>query len=474
MEEDLGVTLVEARLSPVLPVNVNFKQSNVIIPAKKQRHRQIPSSNATPQAKKLLKKLVATKKPSDTYDLLRSLEGSPIGSFRKDSDRAAYLIERDPISPQRRYENSIGDNWKKLNLMRAISPNDKCIAVKDTYLRRAYSNLDPVLRPPPKKIKRQGEKAVYIGGKHRYHPHLELVMAAQVVSPYNYDRNDKIFVESKTGWFGYTPKRLDLIHSVKDAKRVSKSPLYEKKKKRKELLPDFYKKANSTKKTLADKFRTICNYNSPFYHKYNNVTAFQTEFEGKKLDNNDIEITMSDSFFKAVDIIPEHTAGLHRSFEFSDDCVIHSSLLEPPEENTINNNLIDHVTVSNPFVGLNDLSISCRKSFDDDKKLVLEAEITEQPLMNTPEKAVNYKEHDFVDNTKFCSFSDKVLSSCLVELLSFHNVLDKVKYDKNRPLSSSAVGSGCVTASPSLKKTMGQRRHQERSIKGKAHQQNHQ
>jgi hypothetical protein len=303
--------------------------------------------------------------------------------------------------------------------------------VKDTYLRRAYSNLDPVLRPPPKKIKRQGEKAVYIGGKHRYHPHLELLMAAQVVSPYNYDRSDKIFMESKTGWFGYTPKRLELIHSVKDAKQVSKSSLLAKKKKSKEHIPGFYKKAKTTKKTLADKFRSICNYNSPFYHKYDNVTAFQTEFEGGKLEDSDRLKTMSDSFFKDDDIVSKQTAGLHRNLEVLDDNVVQCPLLEPSGENTVNIDLTaGHDNMSNALTELNDLSHANRKSGDDDIKQVLEAEIIYLPLISNPENVPNDKEDNLVDYTNFCSFSDKVLSNCLVELLSFHNVLDKLKTGK--------------------------------------------
>ena len=303
-----------AASSPVLPVHVNFKQSNVVIPADRPKHRRrVPrsfstSNISTPKSQKALKNLVTAESPSDHSELLRSLQGNTLGSFRKDSDRAAYLfVPEDNSNSIRRSQSTEYDNWGKINNIRAYSPNAKH-TTKETYLTLAYKDLKPVLRPLPKKIERDGESAHYIGGKYRYHPRLEIAMAQQVASPYNYGKEDKIFLESKTGWFGYSPKRLELIRTVKEAKREPKNTkrkkksLAEKRKVQNRRLPELFSKSKINLKSLTNKFRSVCLYNSPFYKSATNYTSPSDE---KISIEEKMAISISELFYKNDRISPD-------------------------------------------------------------------------------------------------------------------------------------------------------------------------
>ena len=168
---------------------------------------------------------------------------------------------------------------------------------KVAVLRAATRNLKAKKRPLPHLQVRQGDKSEYLAKKNRYHPHLDLIMAQAVLSPYNGDFDDPVFNDIQgTGWKGYSQKQLQTMEEViesrlkllwirEEVKPVRPKPykypppVYDMANDRivavgkipkeqaviRKKLPDYFSKRPKFKQHLKEKFSEVCEYNSPFY-----------------------------------------------------------------------------------------------------------------------------------------------------------------------------------------------------------------
>ena len=200
-----------------------------------------------------LAKTIILQSEHDTNSFLDTLQDTTPGSLRSEKDRAGSLVvQRASTSPSRvvrrnkRIEKggkeggntfkeseliakqvtaervAFTDNWTRFNDARDKSGDQSdfrgaklFVSRKVQDLRKATKNISSKKRPLPKYIKRRGDDSIYVGNRNRYHPHLDLIMAQAVLSPYNGDfKSSRFRNPSSTGWRGYTEKQLEVMEDV--------------------------------------------------------------------------------------------------------------------------------------------------------------------------------------------------------------------------------------------------------------------